>query len=45
MHIYTQTEESSSVVDLRKKLTDCRSIIEDMSRRLSEVLPCMHPFV
>ena len=36
---YTQTEESSSVVDLRKKLTDCRSIIEDMSKRLSEVLP------
>ncbi len=26
---YTQTEESSSVVDLRKKLADCRSIIED----------------
>ncbi len=36
---YTQTEESSSVVDLRKKLADCRSIIEDMSKRLSEILP------
>ncbi len=39
VRVHTQTEESSSVVHLRKKLTDCRSIIEDMSKSLSEILP------
>ena len=39
VRVHTQTEESSSVVHLRKNLTDCRSIIEDMSKSLSEILP------